>query len=94
MKQTITGYQIAEWIAVGQFTKNEMDAMITAIKENRANANRLAKSRLNVGVTVKWKSSRTGGTETGVVVKINTKNVIVQQDRLKWNIPASMLEVV
>ena len=91
--KTMTGYDIAYYIATGQFTKTEMDSIIEAIKENRSNANRLAKSRLNVGVTVKWKSSRTGGIETGVVVKINTKNVIVQQDRMKWSIPASMLEV-
>ena len=54
---------------------------------------RKIKGLLKVGDTVEY-NSRRNGTTTGTVIKIKTKNAVVEANGQRWNVPMSMLTKV
>jgi putative ribosome biogenesis GTPase RsgA len=82
-------------IVSGEFSNNEINDIIIAIKEYRRLKSAKAKSELEVGDCVKWDSRRMGEVATGVIVKVCRKNVHVRTTIGQvWSVPASSLSKV
>ena len=75
---------------------DQLNEVIEAIKMRRQMLTRQTVRRIRAGNIVKFTSSRTGGTVTGTVQKVNRKFVIVEQSigGMNWKVPANMLTVV
>ena len=54
---------------------------------------RKIKGLLKAGDTVEY-NSRRSGTTTGTVIKVKTKNAVVEANGQRWNVPMSMLTKV
>jgi len=86
-------------IMFGNFSDDQLNGIISAIKYRRAQITKDTKRALRIGSTVKFTSSKTGGTVVGTVEKIAVKYVTVRESnsgRLVtglWKVPANMLEV-
>ena len=90
---------INQTIIRGDFTNDQLDSIIMAVKFARNTIIKRNKSSLRVGDSVKWTSSRTGATVFGTVEKVNRKFIIVRENRFNtlggsWRVPANMLEAV
>ena len=90
---------INQTIIRGDFTNDQLDSIIMAVKFARNTIIKRNKSSLRVGDSVKWTSSRTGATVFGTVEKVNRKFIVVRENRFNtlggsWRVPANMLEAV
>ena len=96
MKELITIQQINYAIMFGMWTDVELRSMIDAVKLAQSNLRKQVKRNLDVGVRVRWVSSKNPSGATGTVKKIAIKYVTVRNDRDGglWKIPANMLEIV
>ena len=88
--------QVNSAIMFGDFTNEELNSIIDAVKFARASIANQNKRALTLGTIVKFTSSRTGMPVTGTVQKINRKFIIVcETNKLSnWRVPANMLTVV
>lgn len=86
--------QINSTIMFGDFSNDQLDSVIAAVKFRRAQLTRENKRLLNLGSKVKFYSTKRGQTYQGTVEKIATKYVTVNTGSLRWRVPANMLEVV
>lgn len=75
---------------------DQLNEVIEAVKMRRQMLTRQNVRQIRAGNIVKFTSSRTGGTVTGTVQKVNRKFVIVEQaiGGTSWRVPANMLQVV
>jgi len=75
---------------------DQLNEVVEAIKMRRQMLTRENVRQLRAGAIVKFTRSRTGGTVTGTVRKVNRKFVIVEQSigGTNWKVPANMLTVV
>jgi len=80
-------------IMFGNFTNDQLDSIIAAIKYRRASVVKETKRSLMLGDVVKFTHPKTGCTHQGNVVKIAIKNIKVRQGLTTWNVPANMLTV-
>ena len=85
--------QINSAIISGTFSNDELTSIIDAVKFARARLASSTKRELRIGSQVMWDSAKRGCTATGVVEKINVKNVVVREGTLLWKIPANMLSL-
>lgn len=90
---------INQTIIRGDFTNDQLDSIIMAVKFARNTIIKRNKSSLRVGDSVKWTSNRTGATVFGTVEKVNRKFIVVRENRFNtlggsWRVPANMLEAV
>jgi hypothetical protein len=87
-------------IISGQFTNDQLDSIIMAIKFARNQLATKAKFTLVKGTKVKFTSSRTGQPILGTVEKVNRKFIVVRENKANalvgslWRVPANMLEAV
>lgn len=81
-------------IMQGDFTNDQLDSIMSAIKFRRSQISKQNKRALTIGSQVKFTSNRNGVTYSGVVEKIAIKNVIVRTPLGGYRVPANMLEVV
>ena len=81
-------------IMQGDFTNDQLDSILSAIKFRRGQISKQNKRALTIGSQVKFTSNRNGVTYSGVVEKIAIKNVIVRTPLGGYRVPANMLEVV
>jgi hypothetical protein len=81
-------------IMQGDFTNDQLDSIMSAIKFRRSQISKQNKRALTIGSKVKFTSNRNGMTYSGVVEKIAIKNVIVRTPLGGYRVPANMLEVV
>ena len=86
-------------IMFGDFTNEELNSIVSALKFRRGQLAKQSVRELRLGTRVKFTNSRNGSVILGSVQKINRKFVIVQEDRgsylpRSWRVPASMLETV
>ena len=94
----ITIQQINSTIISGQFTNDQLDSIVMAVKFARGQIVKTNKNKLWVGDKVRFVSSRSGQYIVGTVQKINRKFIIVREQQanggtgLKWRVPANMLE--
>jgi hypothetical protein len=91
--------EINSEIMFGDFTNDQLNAIISAVKFRRSQLTKQNVRSLRLGEQVKFVNSRTGGVVIGNVEKINRKFVIVREDRgsylpRSWRVPAVMLEAV
>jgi len=89
--------EINSSIIAGNFTNEQLDSIVMAIKFARNQIATQNKRSLWSGDTVKFTSSRTGETVIGTVQKINRKFIVVRENgnrNLTWRVPANMLEAV
>lgn len=80
-------------IMFGQFTNDQLDSILAAVKYRRAQVGREARRSIMMGDVVKFTHPKTGRTHQGSVVKINIKNVKVKEGFTTWNVPANMLSI-
>lgn len=80
-------------ILYGDFTNDQLNSIIDAIKYRRAQLTQQNKRELRVGTPVKFYSSKRGMTVTGTVNKIAIKYITVSSPQGLWRVPANMLEV-
>jgi len=88
---------INQTIIRGDFTNDQLDSIVMAVKFARNTIAKRNKSSLWVGDTVKFTSSRRGELIMGTVQKINRKFIVVRENgnrNLTWRVPANMLEAV
>ena len=88
---------INQTIIRGDFTNEQLDSIVMAIKFARNTIAKKNKKSMWVGDTVKFTSSRSGETVLGTVQKINRKFIVVRENgnrNLTWRVPANMLEAV
>jgi len=78
-------------IMQGNFTNEQIDSIIDAVKFRRSILSRQNKRAFNVGSKVKFTSTRSGLTMSGSVSKIAIKFVTVLTPTGNWKVPANML---
>lgn len=81
-------------IMFGDFTNDQLNSIISAIKFRRSQLTKATKRQLTIGSQVKFTSSRNGVTYNGIVDKIKVKYVLVNTPQGRYNVPANMLEAV
>jgi hypothetical protein len=88
--------QLNRSIMFGKWTDVELRSMAEAIRFAQTSLRKQVKRNLDVGVRVRWVSSKNPAGATGTVKKIAIKYVTVRNDRDGglWKIPANMLEIV
>jgi hypothetical protein len=84
-------------IIQGQFSNEQLDSIIAAVKFARNQIANKNKYTLRIGTEVKFTSNRTGQTVFGIVEKVNRKFIIVREKStnfyaMQWRVPANMLE--
>ena len=92
--QTATIQQINSSIMFGNFTNDQLDSVISAIKYARSQLGKSMKQGLRVGDKVEFYSSKRGITVTGTVSKIAIKYITINSATGLWKVPANMLKVV
>ena len=93
MQQLTTIQQVNSQIMFGNFTNEQLDSIIAAVKYRRGQITRDTKRALMLGDVVKFTHPKTGRVHQGNVVKIAIKNVKVKEGLTTWNVPANMLTV-
>ena len=82
-------------IMFGDFTNDQLNSIIAAVKFRRGQLTKETKRNLTVGSRVQFVSSRSGQTVAGTVEKVAIKYVTVRDPiRGLWKVPANMLTVV
>ena len=77
MEQFSTIQQINSTIMFGDFTNDQLNSIISAVKFRRSQLTRETKRQLRVGSQVKFASTKTGQTVVGTVNKVAIKYVTV-----------------
>ncbi len=90
----ITIQDVNSAIMFGNFTNEQLNSIISAIKFRRAQVTKETKRSMMLGDQVKFVHPKTGRTHFGVVAKIKNKNISVREGNTNWNVPANMLEMV
>lgn len=93
MEQFSTIQQVNSTIMFGDFTNDQLNSIISAVKFRRSQLTRETKRQLRVGSQVKFSSTKTGQTVVGTVNKVAIKYVTVATPQGLWRVPANMLEV-
>ena len=86
--------EINSEIMFGNFTNDQLNAIIAAVKYRRSQLIKQGVRLLQLGEQVKFVNSRTGGVVTGKVQKVNRKFVIVDTGITRWRVPGNLLETV
>ena len=96
MEKLTSIQQLNRSIMFGKWTDVELRSMAESIRFAQTSLRKQVKRNLDVGVRVRWVSSKNPAGATGTVKKIAIKYVTVRNDRDGglWKIPANMLEIV
>jgi hypothetical protein len=87
--------QIVNAIIQGQWTNDEIDTMVNAIKFSRSCLANQIKRELSIGVTVRYDSAKQGRVVEGTVTNVAQKYATVKSSSGQlWKVPMSMLEIV
>ena len=81
-------------IMFGDFSNDQLNSIIAAIKYRRAQITKQQTRALRAGDSVKFHSSKRGQTYIGTVDKVKIKYVLVRTNTGLFNVPANMLEAV
>ena len=88
----MTLQEVNSAIMFGDFTNEQLDSVIQAVKYRRS---QLAKANVRSfwnGDSVKFVHPKTGRVHVGVVTKVKIKNITVREGLTNWNVPANLLE--
>lgn len=86
--------QVNSTIMFGDFTNDQLNSILAAVKYRRSQITQQNKRALRVGDTVKFTSNRNGVTYQGTVDKVKVKYILVRTGSGLFNVPANMLEAV
>jgi hypothetical protein len=86
--------QINSAIMFGDFSNDQLNSIIAAIKYRRSLITQQNKRAFRSGDSVKFTSSRNGLTYVGTVDKVKIKYILVKTSGGMFNVPANMLEAV
>jgi hypothetical protein len=89
----VTIQDVNSAIMFGNFTNDQLDSVVAAIKFRRSELSKSVKRNLVKGATVKFYSSQRGISVKGTVYKIAIKYVTVSTPQGLWRVPANMLTV-
>ena len=78
-------------ISHGDFTNEQLNKIIEAIKYRRSQIGKDAKRGLVIGDVVKFVHPKTGRTHIGSVTRVKIKNIRVLEGNSLGNVPANML---
>lgn len=78
-------------IMFGDFTNEQLDSVIQAVKYRRAQITKTNVRSFWNGDSVKFVHPKTGRVHVGVVAKVKIKNITVREGNTNWNVPANML---
>jgi len=84
--------QINQAIMFGDFSNDQLNSIIDAVKWARSNLTQQMKREIRIGSEVKFTSTKRGIVIHGTVVKIAQKYVTVKTMTEQWRVPANMLE--
>ncbi len=84
--------QINSAIMFGDFSNDELNSIIDAIKFRRASMQKVARYTLKVGSNVTFTSTKTGQRVQGSIQKIAQKYATVSTGQGLWKVPMNMLE--
>jgi K+-transporting ATPase A subunit len=85
--------QINSAIMHGNFTNDQLDSILSAIKFAREQIRREVRRELRIGCTVSFVSNRNGQKYSGKVDSIKIKNAIVVTPLGRYRVPCNMLTV-
>lgn len=80
-------------IMFGNFTNDQLDSILAAIKFRRAELVRSTARSLSLGSQVTF-TGRQGVTYTGTIEAIKIKNAVVNTNRGRYRVPMNMLTAV
>lgn len=89
----VTIQDVNSAIMFGNFTNDQLDSIVSAIKFRRSELSKTVKRNLVKGATVEFYSSQRGISVKGTVYKIAIKYVTVSTPQGLWRVPANMLTV-
>lgn len=84
--------QLNTEIMQGNWTNDDLNAMIEAIKWRRAQLARTVKKELRPGAVVRFNSQKMGGMVQGTLMDVKIKFATVDTARGRWRVPINMLE--
>jgi hypothetical protein len=76
------------------FTNDQLNEIVDAVKYARSRLQKQIKRSLMVGDNVNFGSAKQGRNVTGIVTKIAIKYVTVKTAQGLWKVPANMLTLV
>ena len=79
-------------IMFGDFTNEQLNSIVQAIKYRRAQLTKEKVRSFWNGDNVKFVNPKTGRVHVGVVAKVKIKYISVREGNSLWNVPANMLE--
>lgn len=79
-------------IMFGDFTNEQLNSIVQAIKYRRAQLTKEKVRSFWNGDNVKFVNPKTGRVHVGVVAKVKIKYITVREGNTNWNVPANMLE--
>jgi K+-transporting ATPase A subunit len=85
--------QVNSAIMHGNFTNDQLDSILSAIKFAREQIRREVRRELRIGCTVSFISNRNGQKYSGKVDSIKIKNAIVVTPLGRYRVPCNMLTV-
>ena len=85
--------QINSAIMHGNFTNDQLDAVLQAVKFAREQLRKEVRRELRIGCTVSFISNRNGQKHSGTVDSIKIKNAIVTTPMGRYRVPCNMLTV-
>ena len=83
--------EINSEIMFGDFTNDQLNSIIAAVKYRRGQLTKQSVRSLTPGVKVKFVSSRTGQTVIGEVTDVKRKFAHVRAGMTNWRVPMNML---
>ena len=84
--------QINSAILQGNFTNEQLNSILDAVKFARTQLRDQVRRELKIGELVQFKSTRNGMVYKGTLESIKIKNAIVETQAGRYKVPMNMLE--
>lgn len=84
--------QINTAIMQGDWTNDDLNSMIEAVKWRRAQLAKTVKFSIKPGTQVRFTSQKMGGVVSGTVESVKIKFATVNTAKGRWRVPINMLE--
>ena len=90
----MTAREIERAIVTGNFTAEELETLVRAIKFQRSALSSFNIRKFSRGDTVTFTNPRSGASYRGTVDRVKQKYVLVNTAQGRYNVPANLLETV
>ena len=84
--------QVNTAIMQGDWSNDDLNSMIDAVKWRRAQLAKTVKNQLSPGTAVRFNSQKLGGMVSGTLESVKIKFATVNTSRGRWRVPINMLE--